>query len=211
MLRVSGVWVIFPVLLVTDFDSVEYFPFVPGCAASGRVCSLSSCVISTSSESLVSLWSCLVVSGAPCDVASFLSGSSVPVRGLPSGRVSVLASLCKTCSATVFLLSLVPGVFVWPVMFATGLFALVRPSGIFSAGFAASAGLRDVFPTGFVVPVGSLHAFSVFSFRGFVPTTGCGVTPALALVRAEDDRRSTDVMPLLSGVCRCFVDEATAD
>ena len=95
-------------------------------------------------------------------------------------------------------------------MFATGLFALVRPSGIFSAGFAASAGLRDVFPAGFAVPVGLLHVFSVFSFMGFAPTTGCGVTSALALVRAEDDRRSTDVVPLLSGVCCCFVDEAAA-
>ena len=96
-----------------------------------------------------------------------------------------------------------PGVFVWPVMFATGLFVLVRPSGIFSAGFAASAGLRDVFPAGFAVPVGLLHVFSVFSLMGFAPTTGCGVTSALALVRAEDDERSTDVVLL-------FVDGATA-
>ena len=102
VLRVSGVWVVFPVLLVTDFDSVEYFPFVPGCAASERVCSLSSCVMSTSSESLVSLRSCLVVSGVSCDVVSFLLGSSVLVRGLPSGRIFVFASLCKICSATVF-------------------------------------------------------------------------------------------------------------
>ena len=92
-------------------------------------------------------------------------------------------------------------------MFATGLFVLIRPSGIFSAifsaGFAASAGLRDVFPAGFAVPVGLLHVISVFSFMGFAPTTGCGVTSALALVRAEDDERSTDVVLL-------FVDVATA-
>ena len=78
-------------------------------------------------------------------------------------------------------------------MFATGLFVLVRPSDILSAGFAVSAGLRDAFPAGFAVPAGLLHVFSVFSFMGFAPTTGCGVTSALALVRAEDDRRSTDV------------------
>ena len=99
-------------------------------------------------------------------------------------------------------------------MFATGLFVLVGPSGIFSAGFAASAGLRDVFPAGFAVPVGLLtfrgieqissgRFFSVFSLVGFAPTTGCGVTSALALVRAEDDERSTDVVLL-------FVDGATA-
>ena len=84
-------------------------------------------------------------------------------------------------------------------MFATGLFVLVGPSGIFSAGFAASAGLRDVFPAGFAVPAGLLHVFSVFSFAGFAPTTGCGVTSALALVRAEDDRWSTGVVPLFVG------------
>ena len=104
------------------------------------------------------------------------------------------------------------------VTFATGLFVLIRPSGIFpaifSAGFAASAGLRDVFPTGFAVPVGLMtfrgieqissgRFFSVFSLVGFAPTTGCGVTSALALVRAEDDERSTDVVLL-------FVDGATA-
>ena len=100
VLRVNGV--IFPVLLAIGFDSVECLPFVPGCVASERVCSLSSCVMSTSSESLVSLRSCLVVSGVSCDVVSFLLGSSVLVRGLPSGRVFVFASLCKICSATVF-------------------------------------------------------------------------------------------------------------
>ena len=104
------------------------------------------------------------------------------------------------------------------VMVATGLFVLIRPSGIFSAifsaGFAASAGLRDVFPTGFAVPVGLMtfrgieqiisgRFFSVFSPVGFVPTTGCGVTSALALVRAEDNERST-------GVVLLFVDGATA-
>ena len=103
-------------------------------------------------------------------------------------------------------------------MFATGLFVLIRPSGIFpaifSAGFAASAGLRDVFPTGFAVPVGLMtlrgieqissgRLFSVFSPVGFVLTTGCGVTSALALVRAEDNERST-------GVVLLFVDGATA-
>ena len=100
VLRVNGV--IFPVLLAIGFDSVECLPFVPGCVASERVCSLSSCVMSTSSESLVSLRSCLVVSGVSCDVVSFLLGSSVLVRGLPSGQIFVFASLCKICSATVF-------------------------------------------------------------------------------------------------------------
>ena len=95
-------------------------------------------------------------------------------------------------------------------MFATGLFVLVGPSGIFSAGFAASAGLRDVFPAGFAVPVGlpmfrgieqtsSGRFSSVFFLVWFAPTTVCGVTSALALVRAEDDRRSTDVVPLFVG------------
>ena len=102
MLCISGVWVIFPVLLATGFGSVGCLPFVPDCVASERVCPLPSCVISTSSESLVSLRSCLVVSGVSCDVASFVLGSSVLVRGLPSGRVFVFASLCKICSATVF-------------------------------------------------------------------------------------------------------------
>ena len=102
MLRISRVWVIFPVLLATGFGSVECLPFVPDCVASEWVWSLSSCVISTSSESPVSLRSCLVDSGVFCDVASFVLGSSVLVRGLPSGRVLVFASLCKICSDTVF-------------------------------------------------------------------------------------------------------------
>ena len=102
MLRVGGVLVTFPTLLATGFGSVECLPFVPDCVASERVCSLPSCVISTSSESLVSLRSCLGVSGVSCDVASFVLGSPVLVRGLPSGRVFVFASLCKICSATVF-------------------------------------------------------------------------------------------------------------
>ena len=108
--------------------------------------------------------------------------------------------------------SLVPGIFVCPATFAIGLFALVRPSGIFSTGFGASAGLRDAFSTGFVAPVGLLSAFSVLSLRGAAPTTGCGVYPVFALVRApmEDNRRSADVVPSSLGVCRCFVDEVSA-
>ena len=55
VLRLSGAWVVFPVplFIVIGFDSVEYFPFVPGCVDSEWVCSLPSCVISTSSVSLV--------------------------------------------------------------------------------------------------------------------------------------------------------------
>ena len=87
MLRISRVWVIFPVLLATGFGSVECLSCVPGCVASERVCSLPSCVISTSSESPVSLRSCLVDLGVSCDVAFFVLG---------------FASLCKICSATVF-------------------------------------------------------------------------------------------------------------
>ena len=215
MLRLSGAWVVFPVplFIVIGFDSVEYFPFVPGCVDSEWVCSVPLCVTSTSSVSLVFvLRSCLVVSDAPWDFTSIFSGLSVPVRGLPSGRVSAFASLCKICSATVFLLSLVPGIFVCPATFTIGLFALVRPSGIFSTGFVASAGLRDVFSTGFVAPVYLLSAFSVLSLRGVAPTTGCGVSPVFALVRApiEDNRRSADVVPLSLGVCRCFVDKVSA-
>ena len=171
-----------------------------------------SCVISTSSASSVSaLRSCLAVSNSPCDFASIFSGLPIPVRGLPSGRTS-FANLCRICSAIVFLLSLVPGVFVCPATFAIGLFALVGPSVIFSAGFVASAGLRDVFSTGFVAPVYLLSAFSVLSLRGVAPTTGCGVSPVFALVRApiEDNRRSADVVPLSLGVCRCFVDKVSA-
>ena len=102
MLRVSGVWATFPVLLATGFGSVDCLPFVPGCVASERVCSLPSCVISTSSESPASWRSCLVDSGVSCDVVFVVLGSSGLVRGLPSGRVFVFASLCKICSATVF-------------------------------------------------------------------------------------------------------------
>ena len=102
MLRISVVWVIFPVLLATGFGSVECLPFVPDCVASERVCSLPSCVISTSSESPVCLRSCLVDSGIACDVAFFVLGSFELVRGLASGWVFVFASLCKICSDTVF-------------------------------------------------------------------------------------------------------------
>ena len=171
-----------------------------------------SCVISTSSASPVFvLRSCWAVLNSPCDFASIFSGLPIPVRGLPSGRTS-FANLCRICSAIVFLLSLVPGVFVCPATFAIGLFALVGPSGIFSAGFVASAGLRDAFSAGFIVPVDLLNAFSVLSLRGVAPTTGCGVSPALALVRApvEDNRWSADVVSLSLGVLRCFVDEVSA-
>ena len=102
MLRVGGVWVMFPVLLATGFGPVECFPFVPDCVASERGWSLSSCIISTSSESPVSLRSCLVNSGAFCDVTFFVLSSSGLVRGLPSGRVLIFASLSKICSDTVF-------------------------------------------------------------------------------------------------------------
>ena len=171
-----------------------------------------SCVISTSSASSVSaLRSCLAVSNSPCDFASIFSGLPIPVRGLPSGRTS-FANLCRICSATVFLLSLVPGVFVCPATFAIGLFALVGPSGIFSAGFVASAGLRDAFSAGFIGPVGLLNAFSVPPLGGAAPTTGCGVPPVFALVRApvEDSRWSADVVSLPLGVLRCFVDGVSA-
>ena len=215
MLRLSGAWVVFPVplFIVIGFGSVECFLLVPVCVDSEWVFFVPSCVISTSSASSVSaLRSCLAVSNSPCDFASIFSGLPIPVRGLPSGRISVFANLCRICSATVFLLSLVPAVFVCPATFAIGLFALVGPSGIFSAGFVASAGLRDAFSTGFIVPVDLLSAFSVLSLRGVAPTTGCGVSPALALVRApvEDNRWSADVVSLSLGVLRCSVDKVSA-
>ena len=68
-----------------------------------------------------------------------------PVWGLPWGRVSIIANLCKICSATVFLLSLVPSIFVCPATFATGFAALVGPSGIIFSSFDVPAGSLDAF------------------------------------------------------------------
>ena len=204
MLRLSETWVIFPVPLftVTGFGLSVCFLFVPGCVDSEWVCFVPLCKLSTSSVShVLVLRSCLVVSDASCDFTFAFSDLPVPVQGLPSGRVSVIANLCKICSATVFLLSLVPGIF------ATGFVALVRSSGTFSTGFVASAGPLDAFSTGFVAPAGLLGAFSIFSSRGAAPTPGCVVFLVLALVRApmEDNRRSADDIPTSLGVCCCLV------
>ena len=111
-----------------------------------------------------------------------------------------------------------PGIFVCPATFATGLAALVGPSGIFFSSFDVPAGPLDAFSAGFVVLAGSLGVPSNFPSMGgrFImgadSTSDCVVFLTLALVQApmEDNRRSADVMPSLSGFCRCFVDEVFA-
>ena len=122
----SETWDVLPISLftLTGFNSVVCLPFVLGCVHSKRVCFVPSCVIITSSESPVSvLRFCVMVA-----LSAFFFDLPSPVWGLPSGRVSVIANLCKICLATVFLFSLVPGIFVCPATFATGLAALVGPS-----------------------------------------------------------------------------------
>ena len=215
LLRSSETWDVLSTSLytMTGFDSVVCLSFVLGCADSKWAYFVQSCVIITSSESPVSaLWFCVVVA-----LSTFLD-LPAPVWGLPSGRVSVVANLCKICSATVFLLSLVSGIFVCPATFATGLVALVGPSGIFFSNFDVPAGPLDAFSVGFVILAGSLGVPPNFPSMGGCfamgasSTSGCVVFLTLALVRApmEDNRRSADVMPLSPGFCRCFVDEVFA-
>ena len=215
VLHLSETWVVLPISLftVTGFDSVVCLPFVLGCVDSKWVCFVPSCVIVTSSESPVSaLRSCVLV------VLSAFLDLPAPVWGLPSGRVSVIANLCKICSATVFLLLFVSSIFVCPATFATGLAALVRPSGIFFSGFCVPAGKLDAFSAGFVAPADSLGVPSSLPSMGghFImevdSASDCIVFLILALVRApmEDNRQSANVMPSSSDFRRCFVDEVFA-
>ena len=103
---------------------------------------------------------------------------------------------------TVFLPSLVPGVFACPATFATGFVALVGLPDIFLIGFATSAGLLGAFFTGLVTSAGLLVACST----GFA-ASGCGVFLVLPLARTpmEDNRRSADDTPMSSGVRCSFV------